>query len=121
MQGSVVFCQATINYLLNLQFIESFNQLYDGQLLSEVHVSRSPGRMFGEASVRHTRNVDTPDVIGNVAKPLPPEYPVTVNLTFWVMVVFALATLAASYGIWFMNPGWDSIIYRMTTQRLKVD
>ena len=106
----------------------SFDALYDGHLLSEVSVARTVGRSFGEASIRHSRSLQSTDSnsndtapIKNVATPLPEDYPVVVNLSFWVIVVFALATLATSYGIWYMDPGTDNIVYRMTNQRLKTD
>lgn len=106
----------------------SFNQLYSERLLSELRITHFVGRSFGDASVRHVRSLQSTDTnsndtapIKNVVSPLPEDYPVVVNLTFWVVVVFALATLASSYGIWYMNPGWDSVIYRMTSQRLKSD
>ena len=50
-----------------------------------------------------------------------PEYPIIFNMILWTMIVLSLSLLFISYGIWNMDPGRDSIIYRMTTQRIKKD
>jgi len=118
-----------IQLLFCFKFIERFENLYHQRLLSEVNIAAPVDRSFNDISIRHTRslqqdeNDDEKDnrTIEGTIEAYDPNYPVVVNLTFWVTVVFALATLAASYGIWFMNPGWDSVIYRMTTQRMKFD
>ena len=49
------------------------------------------------------------------------DYAVTFNLQVWTAVILILSLLFISYGIWNMDPGRDSIIYRMTTQRMKKD
>jgi len=49
------------------------------------------------------------------------DYPIMFNIILWTMVVLGLSVAAVSYGIWFMDPGRDSIIYRMTSQRLKTE
>ncbi|XP_014663744.1 PREDICTED: renin receptor-like [Priapulus caudatus] len=43
------------------------------------------------------------------------------NIILWTSIVLALAVFAVSYGIWVMDPGRDSVIYRMTSQRIKKD
>jgi len=37
------------------------------------------------------------------------------------MVVLALALYVISLVMWYLDPGRDSIIYRMTSQRIKTD
>ena len=112
------------------QLVNRFDNLYRQRLMSEVNVVPPIGHVLNDVTIRHTRSVQDAagddkasksNIIENALDSLDPDYAVTVNLTFWVVVVFALATLAASYGIWFMDPGWDSVIYRMTTQRMKFD
>ncbi|XP_030371860.1 renin receptor-like [Scaptodrosophila lebanonensis] len=49
------------------------------------------------------------------------NYPVIFNIILWFMVVFCLALLAICYAIGSMDPGRDSIIYRMTSTRMKKD
>eukprot|EP00117_Sycon_ciliatum_P022628 scpid68732/ scgid19468/ Renin receptor; ATPase H(+)-transporting lysosomal accessory protein 2; ATPase H(+)-transporting lysosomal-interacting protein 2; ER-localized type I transmembrane adaptor; Embryonic liver differentiation factor 10; N14F; Renin/prorenin receptor; Vacuolar ATP synthase membrane sector-associated protein M8-9; Renin receptor; ATPase H(+)-transporting lysosomal accessory protein 2; ATPase H(+)-transporting lysosomal-interacting protein 2; Renin/prorenin receptor len=38
-----------------------------------------------------------------------------------VFLIFALSTLAIAYVLWTMDPGSDTVIYRMTNQRIKMD
>ncbi|EDV90798.1 GH14333 [Drosophila grimshawi] len=49
------------------------------------------------------------------------NYPVIFNIILWFMVIFALSLLAICYAIGSMDPGRDSIIYRMTSTRMKKD
>ncbi|KAG8508085.1 Renin receptor, partial [Galemys pyrenaicus] len=49
------------------------------------------------------------------------EYPVVFNLVLWIMIGLALAVIITSYNIWNMDPGYDSIIYRMTNQKIRMD
>uniref|UniRef100_A0A9L0RAH8 ATPase H+ transporting accessory protein 2 n=1 Tax=Equus caballus TaxID=9796 RepID=A0A9L0RAH8_HORSE len=49
------------------------------------------------------------------------EYPVVFNMVLWIMIALALAVIITSYNIWNMDPGYDSIIYRMTNQKIRMD
>ncbi|KAJ8310234.1 hypothetical protein KUTeg_012099 [Tegillarca granosa] len=49
------------------------------------------------------------------------DYPAIFNIILWLMIIMFLSFFAVSYGIWNMDPGRDSIIYRMTSTRLKKD
>ncbi|ERE65525.1 renin receptor-like protein [Cricetulus griseus] len=49
------------------------------------------------------------------------EYSVVFNLVLWIMIGLALAVIITSYNIWNMDPGYDSIIYRMTNQKIRMD
>lgn len=55
----------------------------------------------------------------NRAPKYSPNYPVIFNIILWMSVVLVLSLLWISWSIWNMDPGKDSVIYRMTTQRLK--
>lgn len=57
----------------------------------------------------------------NIAEYYSEEYPAIFNIILWFMVAFALALLAICYVIGDMDPGRDSIIYRMTSTRMKKD
>jgi len=57
----------------------------------------------------------------NLATNYDENYPVIFNIILWFMVVFVFALLAISYAIGTMDPGRDSIIYRMTSTRMKKD
>ncbi|GAA6110085.1 renin receptor isoform X1 [Tachysurus ichikawai] len=49
------------------------------------------------------------------------EYAVVFNIVLWLMILLALAVIVISYNLWNMDPGYDSIIYRMTNQKIRMD
>jgi renin receptor len=49
------------------------------------------------------------------------EYPVMFNLFFWTSLVLGIIVIAIVYVFLTLDPGADTIIYRMTAPRLKVD
>lgn len=49
------------------------------------------------------------------------QYSAIFNICLWTMIVFAIAVFYIAWAIWFMDPGRDSIIYRMTSTRTKRD
>jgi len=49
------------------------------------------------------------------------QYPAIFNLLFWTTLLIALAIFAIVYGMFNMDPGLDTVIYRMTSQRIKKD
>lgn len=57
----------------------------------------------------------------NLALSYSDDYPVIFNIILWFSVVIAFSLLAISYTIGYMDPGRDSIIYRMTSTRMKKD
>ncbi|KAK2148980.1 hypothetical protein LSH36_473g03010 [Paralvinella palmiformis] len=57
----------------------------------------------------------------NLAAEYSDMYPIVFNMMLWFVIVMFITLLAISYGIWYMDPGRDSIIYRMTSQRMKKD
>lgn len=59
--------------------------------------------------------------IGNLTGSYTSMYPIMFNIFLWFGIAFALAVLVISYGIGNMDPGRDSIIYRMTSTKLKKD
>ncbi|XP_061396590.1 ATPase H(+)-transporting accessory protein 2 [Musca vetustissima] len=70
---------------------------------------------------RAKRDVPQPDVDYNLAEYYNEDYPVIFNIILWFMVTFGFALLAICYAIGSMDPGRDSIIYRMTSTRMKKD
>uniref|UniRef100_T1I118 Renin receptor n=1 Tax=Rhodnius prolixus TaxID=13249 RepID=T1I118_RHOPR len=50
-----------------------------------------------------------------------PNYPVFFNIFLWFGIAYVMVLLATSLGIARMDPGRDSIIYRMTSNRMKKD
>lgn len=57
----------------------------------------------------------------NLSKDYDEDYPSVFNIILWFMIIMAIVLFAVCYGMWNMDPGRDSIIYRMTTTRLKKD
>lgn len=57
----------------------------------------------------------------NLAYKYNDEYAVVFNIVLWLMIALAIAVIAISYNLWNMDPGYDSIIYRMTNQKIRMD
>ncbi|PNF23280.1 Renin receptor [Cryptotermes secundus] len=57
----------------------------------------------------------------NLAPEYSAEYPVIFNIMLWFSIAFTFSLLAISLFIADMDPGRDSIIYRMTSTRMKKD
>lgn len=57
----------------------------------------------------------------NLAGSYSEDYPVIFNIILWFGVLIVFSTLAITYAIATMDPGRDSIIYRMTSTRIKKD
>lgn len=49
------------------------------------------------------------------------NYAVIFNIVLWLMIALAIAVIVISYNLWNMDPGYDSIIYRMTNQKIRMD
>lgn len=49
------------------------------------------------------------------------DYPAIFNIILWFGVVFTFTLVSIVYAIMDMDPGRDSIIYRMTSMRAKKD
>jgi len=57
----------------------------------------------------------------NVATEWTSEFPAMFHIILWLTVALILLVILVSYGMANTDPGNDSIIYRMTTTRLKRD
>lgn len=57
----------------------------------------------------------------NLAKSYSQDYPVIFNIILWFGIAMVFSLLAISIAIGDMDPGRDSIIYRMTSTRMKKD
>ncbi|XP_008546785.1 ATPase H(+)-transporting accessory protein 2 [Microplitis demolitor] len=57
----------------------------------------------------------------NLAKKYTANYPVIFNIFLWFSVIFVFSLIAICIAIADMDPGRDSIIYRMTSNRMKKD
>lgn len=97
------FSDTIVNVLLNIKAIK--------QIKGSIVILFPP--------YQTTPGPDTPEHY-NVATNYPEYYPAMFNILLWFVVIFALAVYAASYMLASMDPG-DTIIYRMTSQRIKME
>jgi len=98
--------------------------LYQDSVVIEVLTQLPPS---AEANLlRKTRSLlESSSSITNLSLNLAPAftymYAPIFNIILWTMIALALAVFAISWGMWNMDPGRDSLIYRMTSQRIKRD
>uniref|UniRef100_A0A8C8YPE6 Renin receptor n=1 Tax=Prolemur simus TaxID=1328070 RepID=A0A8C8YPE6_PROSS len=104
------------------KFADDMYNLYGGNAVVELVTVKS----FDTSLVRKTRTIlETKQT--NTASPYNLaykynfEYSVVFNMVLWIMIALALAVIITSYNIWNMDPGYDSIIYRMTNQKIRMD
>ncbi|XP_051979700.1 renin receptor, partial [Xyrauchen texanus] len=72
-------------------------------------------------SILESKQISNPDSPYNLAYKYNFEYAVIFNIILWLMIILALAVIVTSYNLWNMDPGYDSIIYRMTNQKIRMD
>jgi len=98
-----------------------FQSLYNGNVVIQV-LTFVPSS--DDIPSRRTRDIlqtmdDTANLTLNLAPVFTDMYAPIFNIILWVMIGLALAIFFVSYGMWNMDPGRDSLIYRMTSQRMK--
>ncbi|XP_016055446.1 PREDICTED: IQ domain-containing protein G isoform X1 [Miniopterus natalensis] len=105
------------------KFADDMYSLYGGNAVVELVTVRS----YDTSLVRKTRTIletkqeKNPPSPYNLAYKYNFDYPVVFNMVLWIMIALALAVIITSYNIWNMDPGYDSIIYRMTNQKIRMD
>ena len=110
-----------------MQFIQSVDETYNGKLLSEVRTCVANQEKVFSRQRRAAPLATNKFAFANngtmtgMKELRDPEFAIIINISIWVGVVIALAVLAASYTLWFMDPGRDNIVYRMTMTRMKSD
>lgn len=122
---------ASATKLLN-DFIDKmtteFRQLYKDGVMVEVLVTKPihgvlvrKARSLMQAVTQSpvTPTPSSPVRKLNIAVSYSEEYPAIFNIILWGMIVLAVSLFIICHGIWNMDPGRDSVIYRMTSQRLK--
>nr|XP_046220721.1 renin receptor-like [Oncorhynchus gorbuscha] len=72
-------------------------------------------------SILESKQISNPGSPYNLAYKYNFEYAVIFNIVLWLMIILALAVIVISYNLWNMDPGYDSIIYRMTNQKIRLD
>uniref|UniRef100_A0A8C7YJ67 Renin receptor n=1 Tax=Oryzias sinensis TaxID=183150 RepID=A0A8C7YJ67_9TELE len=72
-------------------------------------------------SILESKQISNPGSPYNLAYKYNFEYAVIFNIVLWMMIVLVLAVIVIAYNLWNMDPGYDSIIYRMTNQKIRMD
>ncbi|XP_072035285.1 renin receptor-like [Amphiura filiformis] len=106
------------------QFSSAFAALYENNALVEILLtdvesySRRLSRSILQAATPSPAPPGAPDL--NVAGTYDENWPVFFNIFLWLGVTLTITVLAVAHLLWYMDPG-DTIIYRMTSQRMKMD
>ncbi|XP_055636050.1 ATPase H(+)-transporting accessory protein 2 [Toxorhynchites rutilus septentrionalis] len=103
------------NALLELQ--TAAEKAFDGAVV--VGLITSTEAPLARSKRDTAESKQTPDY--NIAKKYDSNYPVIFNIMLWFGVIMVFSLLAISIAIATMDPGRDSIIYRMTSTRMKKD
>ncbi|XP_064639305.1 renin receptor-like [Lineus longissimus] len=105
------------------QITSEFQKFYkDNVVIEVVTLPPADGRLIRKSRsllADPTKAPQTDKKKYNLGEDYDEMYPVAFNIILWMMIVLALALFAVSLGLWHMDPGRDSIIYRMTSQRMK--
>ncbi|XP_038658059.1 renin receptor isoform X2 [Scyliorhinus canicula] len=105
------------------KFADEVFSIYSGNALIELLTVKE----FDASLVRKTRSILESPSISNPGSPYGLayrynyNYAVVFNIVLWLMIGLALAVIVIAYNLWNMDPGYDSIIYRMTSQRIKME
>ncbi|MEQ2211474.1 hypothetical protein XENOCAPTIV_002721, partial [Xenoophorus captivus] len=99
-------------YSLELSGLEELSRLYGND---------SPQYRDATAILASVLQKSNPGSPYNLAYKYNFQYAVIFNIVLWLMIALALAVIVVSYNLWNMDPGYDSIIYRMTNQKIRMD
>ncbi|KAM6448067.1 renin receptor [Liasis olivaceus] len=104
------------------KFADEMYNLYSGNAVVEVVTVKT----FDTPFVRKSRSIlqsseSKPENPYNLGYAYNFNYAVVFNIIFWIMIGLAIAVIVISYNLWNMDPGYDSIIYRMTNQKIRMD
>ncbi|CAB3235564.1 unnamed protein product [Arctia plantaginis] len=104
-----------------LELSNAFKKAYDGSVLvTVVSTDVVHTRRIRSAQNENPETAAVPDAeVDNDGYNA--DYPAIFNIILWFGVVFAFTLIAIVYAIMDMDPGRDSIIYRMTSTRMKKD
>jgi renin receptor len=98
----------------------AFNKKYNGKVLVSV-VSSDAIHTRRARNILETDTVKNSATLVHAAKYYSKDYPVIFNIILWFGVAMVFTLLAICIATATMDPGRDSIIYRMTSTRLKKD
>lgn len=121
--------EAAIDYLT-----EALSAAYGDQAVVEVTTEQSPDVMNVDAASQLPHKIRKREALPaseahiveirralNVYQFTSSDYPAIFAIFAGVIIILSIAVLFIAVGIWNMDPGKDSIIYRMTTTRMKKD
>lgn len=101
---------------------DAFNKAYNGKILASVIVSDAMHtRRIRAATQTDENGTSKKEDDINLAKNYDRNYPAIFNIILWFGVSMFFSLLAICIFISTMDPGRDSIIYRMTSTRMKKD
>ncbi|KAG9334418.1 hypothetical protein JZ751_007674 [Albula glossodonta] len=105
------------------KFAEDVSGIYSGNAVVEVVTVKSFEAPVTRRSrsILESKQISNPSSQFNLAYKYNFEYAVIFNIVLWLMIALALAVIAIAYNLWNMDPGYDSIIYRMTNQKIRLD
>ncbi|KAJ8718998.1 hypothetical protein PYW07_016554 [Mythimna separata] len=111
---------------------QAFVKVYDGSVLVTVvttdvaHTRRAPRSVGADGKqsspgVDYEWNVKEYKANNETDDSYGAEYPAIFNIILWFVLVMVFSLIAIVYALIDMDPGRDSIIYRMTSTRMKKD
>ena len=105
------------------KYADVMYNLYGGNAVVELVTVRSfdTSLMRKTKTILETKQVKDPLTPYNLAYKYNFEYPVVFSLVLWIMIGLALTLIVTCYNMWNMDPENDSIIYRMTNQKIWMD
>ncbi|XP_077987751.1 renin receptor-like isoform X2 [Glandiceps talaboti] len=107
------------------KFTQTMISLYDGDVMAEI-VTMTPS----SPTLRRVRREEGGEGAGaesdssygdiNVADSYSDNFATIFHISLWISVAWILAVFVICYLMWYMDPG-DTIIYRMTSTRIKTE
>lgn len=98
------------------------NKLLSVQSALKVYCNRKPRiRRAVDSDPQYQAGSDTDLGKVNLATEYSEDYPIIFNISLWLLVVLVISLYVICLVMWYMDPGRDSIIYRMTSQRIKME
>ncbi|GFY62915.1 hypothetical protein TNIN_338461 [Trichonephila inaurata madagascariensis] len=103
----------------------TMRNIYDDNLVISVIKTNSITLPLGHKGRKllEVTSTETPVYVNtyNLAPEYDPMFPIVFAMLLFVSLLLILSLLGVSMAMWNMDPGKDSIIYRMTSQRMKKD
>jgi len=100
--------------------VSKFKALYKNDIIVEVlFTNANKPEVYRRSRRDADENADEQPT--GLVKPNNDDQIIKLNLCFWTIFFIFVVVLFTSYSIWFMDPGFDSIIYKTTNYRIKSD